>query len=56
MFTTNKGEEINGFAFGTRDVIDEFFVDFVFGPCGEEYRINVVSVIRIDGVDQATAI
>jgi hypothetical protein len=52
----NEGKEIDGFAFATRDIVNEFFVDPVLISGGEKYGIDVISMIRIDGVDQATAV
>ena len=56
MFTADEREEIDCFAFATRDIVDEFFVDHIPASCGEEYGIDIISVIRIDGVDQAAAV
>ena len=56
VFTADECEEIDGFVFIMCNIVNEFFVDHIFVSCGEKYGIYVVSVIRIDGVDQAIAI
>jgi hypothetical protein len=52
----NEGKEIDGFAFATRDIVNEFFVNLILVSGGKKYGIDIISVIRIDGVDQATAV
>ena len=56
MLAANESKEIDGFAFAMRDIVNEFFVDSVLVSGGEKYGIDIISVIRVDGVDQATAI